>query len=48
MFFLMPPMVTLLGYLILDEPVEPMALVGMAVTIIGVVLVIAPERTSTA
>lgn len=44
MFFLVPPVATLLSYLILDEPVGPLALAGMAVAVIGVALVIAPER----
>ncbi len=46
MFFLVPPMATLLGYLILDEPVGLMALGGMAVAVVGVALVVAPERTA--
>lgn len=46
MFFLVPPMATLLGYLILDEPVGLTALAGMAVAVIGVVLVVVPERTA--
>ncbi len=45
MFFLVPPVATLLGYLILDEPVGPVALAGMAVAVVGVALVVAPERT---
>ena len=45
MFFLVPPMATLLGYLILDEPIGPLALAGMTVAVLGVVLVVAPERT---
>ena len=44
-FFLVPPVATLLGYLILDEPVGPVALAGMAVAVVGVALVVAPERT---
>ncbi|MGI9424177.1 MAG: DMT family transporter, partial [Hyphomicrobiaceae bacterium] len=44
MFFLVPPVATLLGYLILDEPVGRLALVGMAVAVIGVALVVLPER----
>ena len=48
MFFLVPPMATLLGYLILNEPVGQLALVGMAVAVIGVVLVVIPERNSAA
>ena len=31
------------GYLILNEPVGPLALAGMAVAVIGVALVVAPE-----
>ncbi|MBT3660977.1 MAG: DMT family transporter [Rhodospirillaceae bacterium] len=46
MFFLVPPIATLLGYLILDEPVGVMALAGMAVAVIGVALVVAPERAN--
>jgi drug/metabolite transporter (DMT)-like permease len=46
MFFLVPPMATLLSYLILDEPVGWMALSGMAVAVVGVALVVAPERTT--
>ena len=45
LFFLVPPVATLMAYLILDEPVGPMALAGMAVAVIGVALVVAPERT---
>lgn len=48
MFFLVPPMATLLGYLVLDEPVGPMALAGMAVAVIGVALVVVPERPAAA
>ena len=48
MFFLVPPMATLLGYLILDEPVGTLALAGMAVAVAGVVLVVAPERSTQA
>ena len=44
LFFLVPPVATLMAYLVLDEPVGPLALAGMAVAIIGVVLVRAPER----
>lgn len=44
-FFLVPPISTLLGYLILDEPVGLVALAGMAVAVIGVALVVVPERT---
>ena len=46
MFFLVPPMAILLSYLILDEPVGWMALTGMAVAVVGVALVVAPERTA--
>ena len=42
LFFLVPPMAMLLGYLILDELVGPMALAGMAVAVTGVALVMAP------
>lgn len=45
MFFLVPPMAALLGYLILDEPVGLVSLAGMAVAIVGVALVVAPEQT---
>ena len=44
LFFLVPPGAALLGYLVLDEPVGPVALAGMAVAAIGVALVMAPER----
>ena len=44
LFFLVPPGATLLAYLVLDEPVGPMALAGMAVAVIGVALVMAPVR----
>lgn len=44
MFFLVPPGATLLGYLILDEPIGPVALAGMVVAALGVALVMAPER----
>lgn len=46
MFFLVPPIATLLGYLLLDEPVGGLALAGMAVAVIGVALVVVPERTA--
>ena len=46
MFFLVPPMATLLGYLILDEPVGELAFAGMIVAVIGVILVAAPEPTA--
>ncbi|MFY0611566.1 MAG: DMT family transporter [Hyphomicrobiaceae bacterium] len=46
MFFLVPPMATLLGYIILNEPVGPFALAGMAVAVLGVALVMLPERRS--
>ena len=46
MFFLVPPMATLLGYLILDEPLGPIALAGMAVAVLGVALVAIPERAA--
>lgn len=46
LFFLVPPGATLLAYLVLDEPVGPTALAGMAVAAIGVALVVAPERKS--
>ncbi len=42
LFFLVPPVATLLAYLVLDEPVGPTALTGMAVAIAGVALVMAP------
>jgi drug/metabolite transporter (DMT)-like permease len=44
LFFLVPPGATLLGYLVLDEPVGPIALAGMLVAAIGVALVMAPQR----
>ena len=44
LFFLVPPVATLLGYLVLDEPVGPVAIAGMAVAAMGVALVMAPER----
>jgi len=44
LFFLVPPVATLLGYLVLDEPVGPVALAGMAVAAAGVALVMAPQR----
>jgi drug/metabolite transporter (DMT)-like permease len=45
MFFLVPPVATLFGWLILDEPVGMTALAGMAVAVIGVALVVAPQRS---
>jgi len=45
LFFLVPPVATLLGYLVLDEPVGPVALAGMALAATGVALVMAPQRT---
>ncbi len=45
LFFLVPPGATLLAYLIVDEPVGPMTLAGMAVAVAGVALVMAPART---
>lgn len=44
MFFLVPPMATFLGYLVLDEPVGMTTLIGMAVAVIGVALVVVPEK----
>lgn len=44
MFFLVPPMATVLGYLILDEPVGPLALIGMAVAVASVLLVVTAEK----
>lgn len=46
MFFLVPPMATVLGYWILDEPVGLTASAGMAVAVVGVALVVAPERAT--
>lgn len=45
LFFLVPPMAALLAYLVLDEPLGPTVLVGMAVTAIGVALVMMPNRS---
>ena len=44
LFFLVPPGATALAYFVLDEPVGPLALAGMAVAVVGVALVMAPER----
>jgi len=44
LFFLIPPVATFLGYLILDEPIGPVALAGMAIAACGVALVMAPNR----
>ncbi len=44
LFFLIPPVATLFGYLVLDEPVGLVAMAGMAVAALGVALVMAPER----
>ncbi|MGK0169255.1 MAG: drug/metabolite transporter (DMT)-like permease [Gammaproteobacteria bacterium] len=42
LFFLVPPGATLLGYLVLDEPVGLLVLCGMAVAALGVALVVTP------
>ena len=44
LFFLIPPMAALLAYLAIDEPVGPTTLAGMAVAVIGVALVMAPQK----
>lgn len=44
LFFLVPPTAAALGYLILDEPVGVMALLGMAVAAAGVALVMVPAH----
>jgi drug/metabolite transporter (DMT)-like permease len=44
MFFLVPPVATLLGYLILDEPVGWTAITGMVVAVLGVALVATPNQ----
>ena len=44
LFFLIPPMAALLAYLVLDEPVGLTTLAGMAVAVIGVALVMAPQK----
>ena len=46
MFFLVPPMASLLGYVILNEPVGWLALAGMAMAVLGVALVMLPEPQS--
>ena len=46
LFFLVPPVATLLAYFILDEPVGLITLLGMAVAVAGVALVVTPERSS--
>ncbi len=43
MFFLVPPVATVFGYFILDEPIGPVALAGMIVAAVGVALVMAPK-----
>ena len=45
LFFLVPPMAALLAYLVLNEPLGTTVLVGMAVTAIGVALVMMPNRS---
>lgn len=45
LFFLVPPMAALLAYLVLDEPLGVTVLIGMAVTAIGVALVMVPNRS---
>ena len=42
MFFLVPPVATVLGYLILGEEVGSIAILGMAVAVVGVALVVLP------
>jgi drug/metabolite transporter (DMT)-like permease len=44
LFFLVPPGAALLAYLVLDEPIGPVALAGMVVAALGVALVMAPDR----
>ena len=46
LFFLVPPVATLLGYLVLGEPIGPKALLGMLVAAAGVGLVMKPEAKS--
>ena len=46
LFFLVTPVATLLGYLILDEALGPMELVGMGVAAVGVALVMAPQQAA--
>ncbi len=44
MFFLVPPVATVLGYFILGEEVGSIAMIGMAVAVVGVALVVLPPR----
>lgn len=44
LFFLVPPVATLFGYLVLDEEIGRTALFGMAVAVCGVVLVVTPSQ----
>jgi drug/metabolite transporter (DMT)-like permease len=39
LFYLVPPVVAVEGYLLFDEILSPMALLGMGITVIGVALV---------
>lgn len=47
LFFLVPPVAALLGWLVLDEPVGTIALAGMLLATIGVALVMAPTSMAT-
>jgi len=44
LFFLVPPVATLMAWLVLDEPVGAIALSGMVLATIGVAMVMAPTR----
>jgi drug/metabolite transporter (DMT)-like permease len=43
-FFLIPPTAALLAWMVLDEPIGPVTLVGMVVAAAGVALVMAPAK----
>lgn len=44
LFYLVPPVTALLAFLLFGERLGPLALAGMAVTVLGVALVVAPVR----
>ena len=44
LFYLVPPVTALLAFLLFGERLGPLALAGMAVTVLGVALVVAPGR----
>jgi drug/metabolite transporter (DMT)-like permease len=44
LFYLVPPVTALIAWLLFDERLGPLALLGMAVAVLGVALVVLPQR----